>query len=259
MERTSRQRPFPMGVSIGHCKVTAGTAGCIVEDTQGHEYILSNNHVLANSNDAEPGDPVIQPGSYDGGCQEDTVARLHSFTPIRFPEGSGCTLSRIIVWLLNSASGLLGRKTRFYTRVDETPLNMVDCAIARPLSADLYTAEILEVGAPRGTAKASEGEKVVKSGRTTGLTEGTILDDEATIDVSYGHATARFIHQILVRGTRFIQGGDSGSALLNRDGYVVGLLFAGSGDGGIGIANHAYRVEESLEVRVKKAPPGPGD
>lgn len=252
MGRTDKTRPFPMGVSLGHPKVTAGTAGCIVVDGEGREHILSNNHVIANSNDAETGDEIIQPGTYDGGTLDDAVATLTRFVTIRFPDSSGCTLSRAITRLLNAASRLLHRKTRFYTRVEGmVPENEVDAAIARPLDPGLYTCDILEVGSPRGSARVSEGEKVRKSGRTTGLTEGTVFDDEATIEISYGVSKALFVHQILVRGDRFIQGGDSGSALLNKDGYVVGLLFAGGGDGALGVANHIYKVEELLRVRVR--------
>jgi hypothetical protein len=37
-----------MGVSIGHYKGTAGTAGCLVKDKKtGEILILSNAHVLA--------------------------------------------------------------------------------------------------------------------------------------------------------------------------------------------------------------------
>jgi hypothetical protein len=44
-----RMRPAQGGVSIGHYKITAGTLGCLVRDGKGGTYILSNNHVLANS------------------------------------------------------------------------------------------------------------------------------------------------------------------------------------------------------------------
>ena len=58
--RTDRWRPAPGGVSVGHYQVTAGTLGCVVRDKVSRErLILSNNHVLANSNDASPGDPVF--------------------------------------------------------------------------------------------------------------------------------------------------------------------------------------------------------
>ncbi|MGH9194840.1 MAG: hypothetical protein ACRD1T_03765, partial [Acidimicrobiia bacterium] len=48
--RTGRYRPAPGGVSIGHRNVTAGTLGCLVQKNN-QTFILSNNHVLANSND----------------------------------------------------------------------------------------------------------------------------------------------------------------------------------------------------------------
>ena len=60
----ARYRPCPAGVSIGHYQVTAGTFGVVVKDLKtDRRLILSNNHVLANSNDAAVGDPILQPGS----------------------------------------------------------------------------------------------------------------------------------------------------------------------------------------------------
>src|SRR3546814_8805883 len=50
-----------------------------------HYYILSNNHVLANSNNATPGDAVLQPGPFDGGTDPaDRIASLSRFIPITF-------------------------------------------------------------------------------------------------------------------------------------------------------------------------------
>jgi len=46
--------------------------------------MLSNNHVLANSNAAKKGDAILQPGSADGGSK--TVARLECFIPIQMKE-----------------------------------------------------------------------------------------------------------------------------------------------------------------------------
>lgn len=65
---------IPPGVSIAHHLVTAGTYGVMVYDNvTGEPYILSNNHVLANSNDANLGDPILQPGATDGGKNPDDV------------------------------------------------------------------------------------------------------------------------------------------------------------------------------------------
>jgi len=82
-----RYRPtIPAGVSIGHYLVTAGTIGAVVYDkTTGEPLILSNNHVLANSNFATAGDPILQPGPTDHGARpNDVVAQLHRFEPIYF-------------------------------------------------------------------------------------------------------------------------------------------------------------------------------
>jgi len=92
--RTDKWRPAPGGVSIGHKDITAGTLGGVVIKN-GSRMILSNNHVLANSNDAEIGDSIYQPGPYDGGGSNDKLALLHSFAPIVFEGGgSDCPFSK---------------------------------------------------------------------------------------------------------------------------------------------------------------------
>lgn len=85
-----RVRPtIPGGVSIGHYKITAGTLGVMVKDRDtGEPFLLSNNHVLANSNEALVGDPILQPGSTDGGRNpDDMVARLERFVALNYLEG----------------------------------------------------------------------------------------------------------------------------------------------------------------------------
>jgi hypothetical protein len=82
-----RFRPIiPNGASVGHYKVTAGTLGTIVKDkATGERFILSNNHVLANSNDALIGDAILQPGAIDGGQNPgDVIAQLERFVRLRY-------------------------------------------------------------------------------------------------------------------------------------------------------------------------------
>src|SRR5213075_551885 len=55
---TIRQRPAPMGFSIGHPLITAGTIGARVANSSG-VFVLSNNHVLAASNDGHIGDAEL--------------------------------------------------------------------------------------------------------------------------------------------------------------------------------------------------------
>lgn len=76
---------IPAGVSIAHYMVTAGTFGALVYDAGGTAYILSNNHVLANSNDALINDPILQPGATDGGNpSSDSVAVLHRYAKLSY-------------------------------------------------------------------------------------------------------------------------------------------------------------------------------
>ena len=66
-----RLETLPPGISSGHEKVTAGTSGAFVYDRKSsHRGVLSNRHVLAFSNDARPGDPIVQPGPNMVGADE---------------------------------------------------------------------------------------------------------------------------------------------------------------------------------------------
>lgn len=88
---------IPAGVSISHYLGTAGTFGVLVYDRRtGEPLILSNNHVLAYSNDAELGDAILQPGATDGGQNPaDMVAQLERYWRLRYvgdPTPSGSDL-----------------------------------------------------------------------------------------------------------------------------------------------------------------------
>jgi len=142
-----RFRPvIPSGVSIGHYKITAGTLGTMVKDRRtGDLFILSNNHVLANCNDAVLGDPVTQPGPMDGGQNPaDVVAKLERYVKLGYigdlgfqpavvglpppatppvtpppvtnppprPQGQTCDILNVIVSLLNGVAKLIGSQHR---------------------------------------------------------------------------------------------------------------------------------------------------
>jgi hypothetical protein len=228
---TDRWRPIPGGVSIGHYKVTAGTLGVVVRDrASGDRLILSNNHVMANSNDAQQGDPILQPGSADGGrSDDDTVAVLERFEPILFSSSdSTCDIANSTAGVANFVARLLGSSHRL-TAFQENPtaVNEVDAALARPLSEIELLDEIVDIGVVGGTTPPRLGMTVRKSGRTTGFTTGQINVLEATVTVGYGSQTARFEGQIV--SSAMSAPGDSGSLLVDADALLaVGLLFAGS-------------------------------
>ena len=81
LTNTGHVRPCRRGHSIGHPSVTAGTFGCVCSGGP-NRLILSNNHVIANENNCKLGDPIYQPGVFDGGTAKDTVAYLYKYSPL---------------------------------------------------------------------------------------------------------------------------------------------------------------------------------
>jgi hypothetical protein len=245
---TMRLRPAPLGFSVGHPAITAGTIGARVTDGS-RVFILSNNHVLAAGNDAAIGDPALQPGAFDGGTASDQIATLHAFAPIDFAGGN----------------------------------NWIDAAIALSSTANLDNATPLDdgYGTPSsqifGDANADRilddrnallNVAVKKYGRTTKLTTGTITGVNATVDICYEVLiifcvkSARFVDQIIITPGGFSGGGDSGSLIVtdNTSANPVGLLFAGSGTQTI--ANRIDHVLNWFNVNVdgsESEPPPPPD
>jgi hypothetical protein len=227
--QAERLRPARPGSSIAHVDVTAGTFGCVVS-RNGQRFMLSNNHVLANGNRARLGSVVTQPGKHDGGdARRDAIAKLVEFIPLAYdgqpdpvgpsrgnPDSSGC--GSVLRFGKTRASG--------DGPVNRTGANVVDCAIALPDNPTLITADILGIGAPRGIGVGALGMRVQKSGRTTGHTFGDIEQIDVTSRVEYDHGTVTFTGQLMA--TAVSAGGDSGSAVLDMDRNVIGLLFAGS-------------------------------
>ncbi|WP_138429763.1 serine protease [Fodinibius saliphilus] len=219
-----RSRPVRGGFSIGHYKVTAGTMATACYDLKSFPgipqkfYILSNNHVLANSNNANMGDPILQPGPYDGGTYpRDMVGRLSRFIPIRFK---------------NSRT---------------TPRNYVDAAIAE-VPFHIANREVYWIGHVKDLYAAPKvGDIVQKVGRTTNFSTGRVKSINATVDVNYGNGRiARFAHQILT--SRMSAGGDSGSLVTTLDEEAVGLLFAGSPY--VTVLNNILYVQSLLNIRI---------
>jgi hypothetical protein len=201
----SRQRPVQAGVSISPPRtytsphVLAGTLGLFARDKVGRKlHFISNNHVIAFENTVPIGEPILQPGSLDGGAPGDVIARLSHVVPLRF--------NNLQNWMDAAAAG-----------IDES---MADASQA-----------ILGIGRPEGAARVKLNTLVRKSGRTTGLTEGVVrVVNLDLLNVEYDHGMVRMNGIFAVEGVvgAFSQSGDSGAAVVNDAGRVVGLLFAGS-------------------------------
>ena len=242
-----RWRPLvPPGVSVGHYRISAGTFGCLVR--RGEEvFVLSNNHVLADVNNGDSGDAILQPGPSDGGTSDDRIATLADYIPLDFGSAPAeCSIAEFSVKLLNYVAGAMGSSHQLQATKQTAGVNRVDAALARPLSQELVNNDILYIGAPVGVGAATLGTEVQKTGRTTGYTQGVISQIDATLSIDYQGRSAMFTGQ-LVAGA-MSQPGDSGSAVLDMDKQVVGLLFAGSNV--TTVINPIDEVLSALEVEL---------
>ena len=217
-------RPVPIGVSIGNVEsCSAGTLGARVLKG-GQVYILSNNHVLAEENEAANNSSIIQPGRFDTSPQ------------CSIPGGSG--IATLSTFIPISFSGN----------------NTVDAAIAATTTGNVGRATFEGgYGEPnRVTRTAAVNMAVQKCGRTTACTKGTVAAINASINVQYSAGVARFVNQVVITGRRgaFSKSGDSGSLIVTDDASAnpVALLFAGGQTTTIG--NPIDAVLSALDVTI---------
>lgn len=127
-----------------------------------------------------------------------------------------------------------------WNQVTGQGINYLDAAIARADVDGLHTISqrILGIVTPLGDpADAEVGIRVVKSGRTTGVTMAACTAIGASVRVSYGDFTATFADQDIFESadTPFSGPGDSGSCILSDTCRCpLSLLFAGGGNLTIG-------------------------
>ena len=219
------------GSSIGHLNITAGTYGCMVSKLRRGTFMLSNNHVMANSNNASKGNFIVQPGPIDGGKHN------RKFHP-------GACRSR---------DRCVGVLADFQPILFNGSPNTIDAAIASvPIRRGRPVIPMIkEIGEIKGTQKAAINMRVMKSGRTTEFTTGKITSINMDVNVNYGPSgVALFTNQIVIRANRgtFSQGGDSGSLIVNENQKGVGLLFAGNNI--LTFANHIGPVLSRFKAKI---------
>src|ERR1700733_5034407 len=212
-----------------------GTLGALVTDRNGNPYILSNNHVLAESDQARAGDTVVQPALVDLNCDPQagrSVGSLRYVVPLQ------------------------SRQTN------------VDAALAAATPAVDGTGAILQLGPSvngvltAAAPAAGEGEAltagllnqlhVVKSGRTTGLTCSTVNAVDLSVQVDYyydcaetePYYTKTYVNQIGIPGASFADSGDSGALVMDAaNAQPVGLFFAS----GVDDSNHGFSVANPIQ------------
>ncbi|WP_231446895.1 LPXTG cell wall anchor domain-containing protein [Brevibacterium zhoupengii] len=106
-----------------------------------------------------------------------------------------------------------------------TKAEVTDWTTAKDDDLSLSTTEMAQVGTE------TPGATIHKSGRTTGVTEGTVLDDPDAFE--YANIGGRAVHgfEVTDGATRFSDHGDSGGAVYQGD-TAVGVISGGPEAGG---------------------------
>lgn len=206
--------PLVGGVSVGNFILGgSGTlAVSVFDNVTKEDMILSNWHVLCGRFDCAIGEEIIQPGTggEDTGTSSDVVAHLY--------------------------------------RAALT--DQVDAAIASLTGDRFLLKEILGLGSVTDVGVPQLGMQVKKSGRTTGLTTGTIVDISADVQIGgYPDGVHTFHNQIHIQnGGMVSRPGDSGSLWIDDANRAIALNFAGTSDGSIATANRFSVVMETLNI-----------
>jgi endonuclease G len=224
-DRRIRRDPIQPGISISHPNGTAGTIGLIVFDrATGAPCVLSNWHVL-HGNKGAIGDRIVQPGPFDDN---------------------------------NIAGNFSGKLLRSHLG------NAGDCALAR-IEQRGVKRDIFELGVvPRQMAEVALGDKVMKSGRTTGITFGIVRRTDVIAKINYRAPAG----EVAIGGFEIgvdpahkpadgeiSKGGDSGCLWVVAKGtkatdIFAGLHFAGEAEGNAdehALACYPLSVQKKLD------------
>jgi hypothetical protein len=236
-QAAQRQRQDPlgfMGVQIGNeidttstgCYI--GTVGTMLTDGD-HDYLLSNNHIMARSNLAALGEDIMHTVStFCVGANAIHVGELTAYVPIltkrRAQNRVDAAIARVTpnVLVATNAGNVLHAKYQLDFG-DAFPVH------DNPIEPALYMG-------------------VQKSGRTTGYTTSSVSAVGVNVYVNYDSGRALFVDQFAVTGSGFSAGGDSGSLISDMNGNPVGLLYAGSSTQTIG--NRISDVLDQLSTEL---------
>src|SRR5580692_5825973 len=234
------EQTFPIklgasGVNANSQDCCSGTLGSLLQDKNGKQYILSNNHVLGRVGHASAGEAIVQPGYVDAFCNfalPDTVAHFTVAPPIRTSDVHAA-IARVVPGAIDIHGEIIG------------------------LGGIASDGSYIPAPAANTTVDAFVGMEVAKSGRTTGLSCGSILavDGLIVIDLSAecGNPTGisvTFDHQVIAGDIATY--GDSGSLIVEaKSARPVGLLAGISNDGSFITANPVNDVLSELGSATK--------
>jgi hypothetical protein len=178
-----------------------GTLGAVVTDDDGTQYMLGCNHTLAVNGRVPDGSEIVS-AEFIG--RDTPLAKRDKFIELKgdAPNAEDCALAKLIL----------------------EPQKNVD-----PKFPDKTYR--LGSGAP---AAAALNMKVQKLGAATGLTQGTVVDVDADLYVTFSFGTFRFENQVMIDGganSVFATIGDSSSIVADMGDKpkARGMIYAASG------------------------------
>jgi len=237
------------GAFINDC--CGGTLGALLRDENGGQYILSNNHVLAESDQAKTGDAIVQPALIDRNCDQNAgrpVASLRYVVPLATAETNvDAALAEVNAGTVDPSGAIL-------------QFGSPGAGANGGIGAAAPAAGLGETPTPELFAPGSSPLLVAKSGRTTGLTCSTIDAVDLSVEVDYYKDCAEthpyyrktFSGQLGISGDGFSDSGDSGALVVDAsNAEPLGLYFAGGTDdhgGGLSVATPIQDVLGELDA-----------
>ena len=212
-----------------------GTLGALVADRNSNLFILSNNHVLAESDQARTGDSIVQPALVDLNCNPQagrTVGSLRNVVPLQSSQSNVDAALAAATPAVDASGAIL-------------QLGPSINGVLSPAAPAAGTGEALSAGVLNQL-------RVVKSGRTTGLTCSTVNTVDLSVQVDYyydcaesrPYYTKTYVNQIGMPGASFADSGDSGALVLDAsNAQPVGLFFASGADD----SNHGFSVANPIQ------------
>ncbi len=212
-----------------------GTLGALVSDRNNDLFILSNNHVLAESDQARTGDSIVQPALVDLNCNPQagrTIGSLRYVVPLQSTQSNVDAALAAATPAVDASGAIL-------------QLGPSINGVLSPAAPAAGTGETLSAGVLNQL-------RVVKSGRTTGLTCSTVNTVDLTVQVDYyydcaesrPYYTKTYVNQIGMPGASFADSGDSGALVLDAsNAQPLGLFFASGADD----SNHGFSVANPIQ------------
>jgi hypothetical protein len=225
--------PIKLGASGVNAKTgdcCSGTLGSLLVDQKGNQYILSNNHVIGRVGNAAPGEPIVQPGYVDTLCNFTLPKTVANFTiaPSITSSNVDAAIAEVVPGAVDNQGEIIG------------------------LGGIASDGSYISAPPANTTVPAVIGMSVAKSGRTTGLTCGTVLGINGTIVIELpaecGNTTPMSVpfHGQVVMDS-LVRPGDSGSLIVEAGTARPTALVAGlTTDGRFTTGNPATDVLAAL-------------